>query len=59
MAYTVCDVTTAHIPQIEALEQQCFSMPWTAEQLQSQMKDSRHEFIAAVSPEGSVLGYHD
>lgn len=57
MAYTVCDVTTAHIPQIEALEQQCFSMPWTAEQLQSQMKDSRHEFIAAVSPEGSVLGY--
>lgn len=57
MAYTVCDVTAAHIPQIEALERQCFSMPWTAELLQSQMKGSQHEFIAAVSPEGNVLGY--
>ena len=32
-------------------------MPWTAELLQSQMKGSQHEFIAAVSPEGNVLGY--
>ena len=57
MEYTVCDVTAAHIPQIEALERQCFSMPWTAELLQSQMKGSQHEFIAAVSTEGNVLGY--
>ena len=57
MEYTVCDVNAAHIPQIEALERQCFSMPWTAELLQSQMKGSQHEFIAAVSPEGNVLGY--
>jgi len=57
MAYTVCDVTAAHIPQIEVLERRCFSMPWTAEQLQSQMKDSQHEFIAAVSPDGTVYGY--
>ena len=57
MAYTVCDVTAAHIPQIEVLEQQCFSTPWTAELLRSQMKDAQHEFIAALSPEGTVLGY--
>ena len=57
MEYSVCDVTAAHIQQIEVLERQCFSMPWTAEQLQSQMKDHQHEFIAAVSPELTVLGY--
>ena len=57
MEYSICDVTAVHIPQIEALEQQCFSMPWTAEQLQSQMKDSRHEFVAAVTPDDTVLGY--
>ena len=57
MEYSICDITAVHIPQIEALEQQCFSMPWTAEQLQSQMKDSQHEFIAAVTPDGTVLGY--
>ena len=57
MEYSICDVTAAHIPQIEALEQQCFSMPWTEEQLSRQLKDAQHEFIAAVSPEGCVLGY--
>ena len=57
MEYTICDVVDAHIPQIEALEQQCFSLPWTAEQLRSQMKDTQHEFIAATAPDGTVLGY--
>ena len=57
MDYTICDVAAAHIPQIERLEQQCFSLPWTAEQLQRQMKDAQHEFIAAVSQNGTVLGY--
>lgn len=57
MEYTVCDVTAAHIPQIEELERRCFSMPWTAEQLESQLKDAQHEFIAAVSPDGKILGY--
>ena len=57
MEYGICDVTAAHIPQIELLERQCFSMPWTAELLTSQMKDAQHEFIAAVTPDGSVLGY--
>ena len=57
MEYIVCDVTAAHIPQIERLEQQCFSLPWTAEQLKSQLKDAQHEFIAAVAPDETVLGY--
>jgi len=57
MEYAILDVLPAHIPQIEVLEERCFSMPWTGAQLASQMKDSQHEFIAAVTPEGSVLGY--
>ena len=57
MDYAILDALPAHIPQIEALEAACFSLPWTAEQLQSQLKDSQHEFIAAVTPDGTVLGY--
>ena len=57
MDFVIRDVESAHIPQIEALEQACFSLPWTAEALASQMKDSQHEFIAAVDAEGRVLGY--
>ena len=57
MAYHITDVSPAQIPQIEALEKQCFSMPWTAEMLVSQLKDAQHEFIAAVGEDGTVLGY--
>lgn len=57
MEYTICDADAAHIPQIEHLERQCFSLPWSAEQLKSQLKDNQHEFIAALAPDGTVLGY--
>lgn len=57
MDFVIHDVESAHIPQIEALEQACFSLPWTAEALCSQLKDAQHEFIAAVDAEGRVFGY--
>jgi len=57
MDYQICDAAPCHIPQIEALEQRCFSVPWTPEQLRSQLKDAQHEFLAAVSSAGRVLGY--
>ena len=57
MEYRICDAELCHIPQLEALEHCCFSIPWTAEQLKSQLKDPQHEFIAAVSGDGHVLGY--
>lgn len=57
MDYTIRDVQPGEIPQIEALEKACFSVPWTADQLKGQLKDRQHEFIAAVSAGGAVLGY--
>jgi len=57
MEYTVCDVRPEHIPQIEELEKRCFSMPWPADLLISQMKDAQHEFIAALDADGRILGY--
>ena len=56
MEFRIVDVSTEHIPQIEEIERECFSRPWTAEQLKSQMRDAQHEFIAAVD-DGRVLGY--
>ena len=56
MGFVIVDVTAEHIPQIEEIERECFSRPWTAEQLKSQMRDVQHEFIAAVD-DGRVLGY--
>ena len=57
MEYAIRDVGPDDIPQIVEIEKRCFSLPWTAEQLAAQIKDTQHEFIAAISPDGTVLGY--
>lgn len=56
MGMTIIDAEESMIPQLAALEEQCFSMPWTEQQLRSQLPDASHEFIAAVDG-GRVLGY--
>ncbi len=56
MEFRIVDVSAEYIPQIEEIERECFSRPWTAEQLSGQMRDAQHEFIAAVD-NGRVLGY--
>ena len=53
---TLCDAEAWMLPQLEALERSCFSMPWTREMLSSQLPDEHHVFLAAVE-EGKILGY--
>ena len=57
MEYRIIDTTEAQLGQIEKIEQQCFSCPWTLDQLRSQLSDERHVFLAAVAENGAVLGY--
>ena len=57
MEYHVIDTTEAQLEQIQAIERQCFSCPWTLDQLRSQLSDDRHVFLAAVDAGGTVLGY--
>ena len=57
MSVNIKDAREEMLGQIEEIEKLCFSLPWTLEQLGSQLKDSQHEFIAALDPEGRVLGY--
>ena len=56
MDYAVQNAGEAMLPQIEAIEQACFSVPWTRGQLAAQLDENRHVFLAAVS-DGRVLGY--
>lgn len=57
MEVLVVDAAVCHLPQMEEIEKRCFSMPWTQEQLSSQLKDARHECIVALDRAGNVLGY--
>ena len=52
----ICDASPAHVEQLEALEKACFSLPWTHEQLMSQLPDERHCFLVALEGE-TVCGY--
>ena len=57
MRVKIEDAREDMLGQIEEIEKLCFSLPWTLEQLGSQLKDPQHEFIVALDPEGRVLGY--
>lgn len=56
MEFLINDAERRHIVQLEELEKECFSTPWTIEQLESQLPDGQHQFLVAESG-GEVLGY--
>ena len=57
MDCVIYDASPGDIPEIEEIERQCFSMPWTEAQLASQLRGDRHEFLTAKAPDGTVCGY--
>lgn len=57
MEYTVSDVRECQLEELEQLERECFSRPWTLQQLRAYLRSQGHEFIAAVSESGETLGY--
>ena len=57
MSPRICDASQRHLEALEALEQACFSLPWTRDMLLSQLPDENHEFIAAEDESGKLLGY--
>ena len=53
----IVDTGLEHIDDIAELEKQCFSIPWTSEQLASQLTDNMHICLSAVDGEGRTVGY--
>ena len=56
MSWQIQNVRPEDIIQLKNLEEQCFSIPWTREQLESQLPDEHHCFILAKEGD-RVLGY--
>ena len=57
MDYVISDASARHLEALEELEKRCFSVPWTREQLESQLPDEQHCFLVAESSGGELLGY--
>ena len=56
MDWRITDAEEWMLPQLEELEKLCFSLPWTIEQLRSQLPDEHHIFLTALEGE-QLLGY--
>jgi ribosomal-protein-alanine N-acetyltransferase len=57
MGFRIVNASPRHLTELEALEKRCFSLPWTEEMLMGQLPDDNHEFLAAESESGELLGY--
>lgn len=53
----IVDTRHEHIDDILLIEQQCFSLPWTRDQLMAQLSEYMHIFIAAEDESGRAVGY--
>ena len=58
MYYEIVPMDRGHIPQIAALERECFSTTWIEALLEDSLFDERASFIVAEDgEEGNILGY--
>lgn len=53
----IVDTRPEHLDDILLMEQQCFSVPWTRDQLAAQISDSMYIFLAAEDESGRAVGY--
>lgn len=53
----IVDTRHEHIDDILLIEQQCFSLPWTRDQLMAQLSEYMHIFLAAEDESGRAVGY--
>ena len=49
-------MTTAHLDEVAAIENDCFSHPWSRRSLESELQNETSRFLVAVE-DGKVIGY--
>ena len=57
MEVKINDAREALLPQIQQIEQQSFSVPWTDAMLRMQLQPDSHVFLTAETADGAVVGY--
>jgi len=56
LEYKITNGSMEHVEALEMLENACFSMPWTRQQLISQLPDNNHIFLV-MEQNGEAIGY--
>ena len=57
MEYKIVPMTARHVPAIAALEQVCFSDPWSEAAIAPELDNPLSLWLTAEGADGAVLGY--
>ena len=57
MTYTIVPMTYDHIPQVAAIERQCFPDPWSERMLREHLDNQCAAALVALGEDGTILGY--
>ena len=57
MTYHIVPMTADHVPEVAAIERQCFPDPWSERMLREHLANECAAALVAEGEDGSVLGY--
>ena len=57
MNYKLLPMDRSTVPDVAAIERECFSQPWSEDMLAEELYNDNASFIVAVADDGTVLGY--
>lgn len=57
MNYKLVPMDRANVPDVAAIERECFSRPWSEDMLCEELYNENASYIVAVAEDGTVLGY--
>ena len=57
MDFRLLPMDRSTVPDVAAIERECFSQPWSEDMLTEELYNDNASFIVAVADDGTVLGY--
>ena len=57
MNFKLLPMDRSTVPDVAAIERECFSHPWSEDMLAEELYNDNASFIVAVADDGAVLGY--
>lgn len=57
MNYKLVPMDRSNVPDVAALERECFERPWSEDMLAEELYHDNASYIVAVAEDGTVLGY--
>ena len=57
MNFKLVPMDRSNVADVEAIEQECFAQPWSADMLAQELYNDSASYILAVAKDGTALGY--